>query len=516
MALDTNLLAYYKMSNGAYTNDSVASYTLTSSTSTQQSGGFFDYCGSGDNIYYAGNYGLTGTSDVSISWWVKFTTDIASGGSGLTFFNSTLTTDRFIALDYNYNGGSRKIDLYASNNSITGSYTVTLGTTWHHIAITRSSGTVKLYLDGVERISGSQSTATGSQDRFYLGTGKAFGGTSTQYYDEAGVWSRALTADDVAKIYNAGRGNQYPFTDDLTTSIVSYWKLDESSGNAVDSVGSTTLTNSNVTYATGKINNGAVFNSTSDTLIGTSISNPLSFSFWYNVTQGNSVTYLANASPDNTIQSKSSRFTWQIYDGTSSRDFTTTVKTATWTHVVFVYNGTGYLLYENGTYIETVTSNQISFDKIGRSGSNINGTIDEVGIWNRALTSGEVTELYNSGVGLQYPFIVAITFAISETLTLTESISNLRTRLFSTSETVTLTETISVLKGIAFTVAEALGLVETFTSLRGRLFTVAESLGLVEVMARIKLLWTNSTKENTTWTEQTKETTNWTNSDKSI
>ena len=70
MALDTNLLAYYKMSNGAYTNDSVASYTLTSSTSTQQSGGFFDYCGSGDNIYYAGNYGLTGTSDFSISWWV--------------------------------------------------------------------------------------------------------------------------------------------------------------------------------------------------------------------------------------------------------------------------------------------------------------------------------------------------------------------------------------------------------------------------------------------------------------
>lgn len=302
----------------------------------------------------------------------------------------------------------------------------------------------------------------------------------------------------------------------LTDNLVSYWKLDESSGNAVDSVGSNTLTNSNVTYATGKINNGAVFNSTSDTLIGTSISNPLSFSFWYNVTQGNSVTYLANASPDNTIQSKSSGFTWQIYDGTSSRDFTTTVKNATWTHVVFVYNGTGYLLYENGTYIETVTSNQISFDKIGRSGSNINGTIDEVGIWNRALTSGEVTELYNSGVGLQYPFIVAITFAISETLTLTESISNLRTRLFSTSETLSLSETISVLKGIAFTVAEALGLVETFTSTRTRLFTVAESLGLVEVLARIKLLWTNSTKENTTWTEQTKETTNWTNSDKSI
>src|SRR6202035_2479657 len=32
------------------------------------------------------------------------------------------------------------------------------------------------------------------------------------------------------------------------------------------------------------------------------------------------------------------------------------------------------------------------------------GDIDEVSIWNRALTSTEVSDLYNSGGGLQYPF----------------------------------------------------------------------------------------------------------------
>jgi hypothetical protein len=32
------------------------------------------------------------------------------------------------------------------------------------------------------------------------------------------------------------------------------------------------------------------------------------------------------------------------------------------------------------------------------------GMIDEIGVWSRALTSGEVTQLYNSGAGLQYPF----------------------------------------------------------------------------------------------------------------
>jgi len=37
------------------------------------------------------------------------------------------------------------------------------------------------------------------------------------------------------------------------------------------------------------------------------------------------------------------------------------------------------------------------------------GIIDEVGIWNRALTSTEISELYNSGNGLQYPFGISPT-----------------------------------------------------------------------------------------------------------
>ena len=32
-----------------------------------------------------------------------------------------------------------------------------------------------------------------------------------------------------------------------------------------------------------------------------------------------------------------------------------------------------------------------------------NGILDEIGVWDRELTSTEVTELYNSGSGKQYP-----------------------------------------------------------------------------------------------------------------
>jgi len=34
------------------------------------------------------------------------------------------------------------------------------------------------------------------------------------------------------------------------------------------------------------------------------------------------------------------------------------------------------------------------------------GNIDEVGIWDRILTTDEITELYNAGAGLAYPFTV--------------------------------------------------------------------------------------------------------------
>ncbi len=213
MSLTTNLISYYELSNGAYSTDSAGSNTLTTTGSTQQSAGFIGYGGSGDNIQIASNMGITGTHDISLSWWVKFINDISADGTGLMFSDTTLTTDRLIGLDYDYNGGTRRLNLYNSDNSITASYTTTLGTSWHHIVVVRASTAITLYLDNVAVISGAaQGTATGGQDASYLGTGKQFGGSSDEYYDEWGVWNRALSAGEVSQLYNGGAGLQYPFT----------------------------------------------------------------------------------------------------------------------------------------------------------------------------------------------------------------------------------------------------------------------------------------------------------------
>ncbi len=69
----------------------------------------------------------------------------------------------------------------------------------------------------------------------------------------------------------------------ITNNLISYYKLDESSGNATDRFGGNTLTNTSTTYSTGKINNGAVFNGSSSHLDAGAAVIPMgakTMSFW--------------------------------------------------------------------------------------------------------------------------------------------------------------------------------------------------------------------------------------------
>ena len=73
----------------------------------------------------------------------------------------------------------------------------------------------------------------------------------------------------------------------LTDNLVSYWKLDESSGDAVDAVASLSAVNTSVTYSAGKINNGAVYNGSAYHTIADNAaikpSSDISISCWVNV-----------------------------------------------------------------------------------------------------------------------------------------------------------------------------------------------------------------------------------------
>lgn len=201
----------------------------------------------------------------------------------------------------------------------------------------------------------------------------------------------------------------------LTTNLISYWKLDESSGDASDSKGANTLFNQGTTsFTTGKINNGITNNGTSGKYFKTTdintcdISGDFSISFWYKsaatpgATQG---LFLKNdilrvyyqSGPKLTVKAG------------NYKDYSTTLTSGTWYHLVITVSGTTQTLYKNASSVGTGTASartngdqpfQVGIDNDGV----FNGVIDEVGFWTRALSSGEVTTLYNSGSGIQYPF----------------------------------------------------------------------------------------------------------------
>lgn len=222
----------------------------------------------------------------------------------------------------------------------------------------------------------------------------------------------------------------------LTDNLVAYYKLD---GNSNDSVGSNNGTDTGVSYVSGKINNAGSYNgSTSHTAVPNNSALQLStgsISFWFNTT--------SNLSSWRGLVAKQGAFgvflnsgELTLYDwGTDlNRASGVTPSINTWHHCVLSFQSgvtNGTKLYLNGTLIFTTTitvssqSEGVSIAAGNYAGNiqNYNGLIDEVGIWSRALSPTEVTQLYNSGAGLQYPFV----FVIPPTIT-TTSVSHITNR----------------------------------------------------------------------------------------
>jgi hypothetical protein len=89
---------------------------------------------------------------------------------------------------------------------------VAIGTGWHMITVIYGTDRkTKAYKDGSLVFTGTTAGGAMSDADFFIG--KSQGPTarylSDGYIDEVGVWSRALTADEIVELYNAGDGIPY-------------------------------------------------------------------------------------------------------------------------------------------------------------------------------------------------------------------------------------------------------------------------------------------------------------------
>jgi len=222
----------------------------------------------------------------------------------------------------------------------------------------------------------------------------------------------------------------------LTDNLNAYYKLDESSGNAADSTGNGyTLTNNNTTtFAAAKINNGAVFNGSNQYLNSASIeltTNAWSINVWLNpddadIANQTFYSYRPASGAVNIIQceglsTRAIRCIVYSSNGTSYKDYRTslTLTQSAWNMFTLTWDGTTLTPYINGTadtsitktkddaVTQTLTARVLRLGAETAASNFFDGNEDEFGIWSRALTSTEVSTLYNSGSGNQYPFSAA-------------------------------------------------------------------------------------------------------------
>jgi len=225
----------------------------------------------------------------------------------------------------------------------------------------------------------------------------------------------------------------------LLNNLVSYWKLDESSGNALDAHGSNDGIVTGATQgASGKINTAYSFDGNDyvnidgvvDDLASTTTG---TWSAWVkpvDATPSPVEYYISfgdtNANEAIAIHPKPTGELKGIIVDAGTTDWALETDSVvfsdnTWTHIAIVQNGTEPVLYVDGVAVaQTFTTsndktswlNQLGGLDNGRIGNlnfnsngeknHFNGTIDEVGIWSRALTGDDITTLYNSGSGLSY------------------------------------------------------------------------------------------------------------------
>jgi hypothetical protein len=92
----------------------------------------------------------------------------------------------------------------------------------------------------------------------------------------------------------------------------------------------------------------------------------------------------------------------------------------TWTYIVAVQGPTSVTYYANGSVVGTYSNSSAYLTSAGhafRMGygciNGFGGSVDEVGVWNHALSQNDITTLYNNGNGLQYPFTLTSTTGVT-------------------------------------------------------------------------------------------------------
>ncbi|MBP9751907.1 MAG: LamG domain-containing protein [Candidatus Moranbacteria bacterium] len=434
-SLEKGMVGYWKLDDASGTSASDASGNANTGTltngptwTTGQIGGATSFDGTDDYITVPDGNSLDLTSDMTISVWAN--ADNWTGEGNI----STL-----VKKDLNYilrkdadagTGGSGLKLLWWDGTNLLAQRVSTLPTTgaWHHIVgVIESNSTRKIYVDGALQSGTDYSSAQARVLTANLSIGNHQSAGTESFdgkMDEVRIYNRALSADEVVKLYKT------TMPDDPDTGLVGYWPF-----NGPDIAGTTaydrsgkgntgTLTNG-PTRAIGKIGQGMSFDGSDDYVaLGTTstafnFANNLSASAWIKTaTNGKLILEYQNSTPlvymsvgPTTAGGTANKFVVYLRTNSGSVAVFSSAQSVTdnaWHHVAFTRDTAAQKVrfYIDGSfdseisYTDTgaIDTSGASSHRIGGTGSYyFNGSIDEVRVFNRALTQTEITALYNAG-----------------------------------------------------------------------------------------------------------------------
>jgi hypothetical protein len=409
---DTNAMDYSGNSNNATNNGAVMT--------TGKVGGAYDFNGS---AYMVAPH-LPNSTDMSISLWINPSNNDQmglinqhnAGGDNdgewaVYYFTHNINPDF-----YGSNSCTNTVYLnnvkYTQSDIDAGSVVPTVGQ-WNHLVFEYTGCGSGFNNNAVPFGIGFLQSAS-SPSYFYTGL-----------IDELAVWNRSLSDSEVSYLYNGSNGRaidtgvtpSFGLTDGLTAYYPLNSDVNDYSGNGHNGVPN----GSTIAPTTGQVGGAYYFDGSSDyiSVAGNADSAQSSVAFWVYENSQASNGDCAHADPlmrVNTAPDLASNGGQLCYYYGSS-GWTTisgdagSIPPSTWTYFVITRDNSsgdikvyknGSLTYENtppGVYNTGLIPNLIGGFPPPDVGTYFNGNLDEVAVWNRVLTAGEVSQLYNGGSG---------------------------------------------------------------------------------------------------------------------
>lgn len=424
----SGLVAYYKFngnandSSGYGNHGSVNGASLTTDRFGNTNSAYH-FNGTSDYILVSANSSIQPANALSVSVWFKSESNtiqwqpivckhISSSFPYDSYYLGTGTpspvNNRWYGVISNTNN--------VSQNAISKS---TAFNVWTLLTFTYDGSSIRTYINGVLDTTNSFTGSIGySSAGLYIGHNGIGGQFFKGSIDDVMIYNRALTNNEITNIYNFN-----PASSNLT-DLVAWYKFE---GNALDSSG---YGNHGTAYGAklamdryGNLNGAYRFNGAGDYILvpaSNSIqpANALTVSVWYNSDSNNTqwqplvCKHISNSFPYDSYllgtgtPSPVNKRWYGVISNTnnfSQNAISRNSDFGKWTLLTFTYDGTTIKTYVNGNLDTTnsfsgnigYSSSGLYIGHNGIAGQYFRGLIDDIKIYNRALSASEVSAMYS-------------------------------------------------------------------------------------------------------------------------